>query len=106
MHNSQEVANVIKALAKERNISIGKMLAELGLSINTMSSMQSGGFYPRVESLTKIADYLGVSVDYLLGRDLSLPHEDARLISLMKTLTAEEKSALENFINYLIKKRK
>ncbi len=106
MYNSQEVANVIKALAKERNITIGKMLSDLDLSINTMSSMQSGGFYPRVESLAKIADYLGVSVDCLLGRDLSPAPEDARLISLIKTLTAEEKSALENFINYLLKKRK
>ena len=45
MYNSQEVANVIKALAKERNISIGKMLAELGLSINTMSPAPIGLYY-------------------------------------------------------------
>ncbi len=44
------------------------MLADCGLSVNTLSSMQAGGFYPRLEAIAKIADYLDCSVDYLLGR--------------------------------------
>ena len=68
MHNSQEVANVIKSLAKSKKITIGKMLSDCSLSVNTLSSMQSGGYYPRLEAIAKIADYLDCSVDYLLGR--------------------------------------
>ena len=68
MHNSQELANIIKKTAKSKNIAVGKMLADCGLSINTLSSMQSGGYYPRLEAIAKIADYLDCSVDYLLGR--------------------------------------
>ena len=68
MYNSQEVANVIKSLAKSKKIAIGTMLSECNLSKNTLSSMQSGGYLPRVETLIKIADYLNCSVDYLLGR--------------------------------------
>lgn len=68
MNNSQEVATTIKVLAKEKKITIKQMLSECELSINTLSSMQSGGYYPRVEALAKIADYLDCSVDYLLGR--------------------------------------
>lgn len=68
MKNSQEVAKTIKLLAKQNKIAVGKMLSDCGLSINTLSSMQSGGFYPRVEAIVKIADYLDCSVDYLLGR--------------------------------------
>lgn len=68
MHNSQEVANSIKTLAKARKVTIGKMLSDCSLSINTLSSMQSGGYYPRLEAICKIADYLDCSVDYLLGR--------------------------------------
>lgn len=68
MNNSQEVANLIKALAKSKKIAIGKMLSDCSLSVNTLSSMQAGGYYPRLEALTKIADYLDCSVDYLLGR--------------------------------------
>jgi len=68
MHNSQEVAITIKALAKQNKITIKELLSEFNLSINTLSSMQSGGFYPRIEAIVKIADYLDCSVDYLLGR--------------------------------------
>ena len=68
IHTSQEVANLIKALAKSKKIAVGKMLADCGLSVNTLSSMQAGGFYPRLEAIAKIADYLDCSVDYLLGR--------------------------------------
>ena len=68
MNNSQEVANLIKALTKSKKIAIGKMLSDCSLSVNTLSSMQAGGYYPRLEALAKIADYLDCSVDYLLGR--------------------------------------
>lgn len=68
MNNSQEIANKIKLLAKERKITIGKMLSDCDLSVNTLSSMQSGGYYPRLEAIAHIADYLDCSVDYLLGR--------------------------------------
>lgn len=68
MNNSQEVANTIKALAKSKKIAVGKMLSDCSLSVNTLSSMQSGGYYPRLEAIARIADYLDCSVDYLLGR--------------------------------------
>ena len=68
MKNPQEIADTIKKLAKAKKITIGKMLADCELGVNTISSMQAGGFFPRLESINKIADYLGVSVDYLLGR--------------------------------------
>lgn len=78
--------------------------AEIGLS-NAAYSKWDEKSVPHRATLLKIADYFGVPADTLLEGEGN-PPEDARLISLMKTLTAEEKSALENFINYLIKKRK
>ena len=68
MHNSQEVSNTIKSYAKSKKIATGKMLSDCELSKNTLSSMQSGGYLPRAETLARIADYLDCSVDYLLGR--------------------------------------
>lgn len=97
----------IETLLKENGISKKKMLADLGLSINSFTNWSKRGTIPSAKVLDEIANYFGVSVDYLLEKssDTNSP-EDAHLISLMKTLTAEEKSALENFINYLLKKRK
>ena len=68
MYNSQEVANKIKTVAKAQSVTIGQMPSDCSLGVNTLSSMQSGGYYPRLEAICKIADYLNVSVDYLLGR--------------------------------------
>ena len=68
MHNSQEIANTIKRYCKIKKITIGKLLAACNLSVNTLSSMQSGGYYPRLEAIAKIADYLDCSIDYLMGR--------------------------------------
>lgn len=78
--------------------------AEIGLS-NAAYSKWDENSVPHRATLLKIADYFGVSVDTLLEGESTSP-EDAHLISLIKTLTAEEKSALENFINYLLMKRK
>lgn len=68
MKTSQELAVTIKEIAKSKKIAIGEMLHDCGLSINTLSTMQSGGYFPRLEAIAKIADYLDCSVDYLLGR--------------------------------------
>ena len=68
MQISQSVAKTIKDRAKKSNIPIGQMLTECGLSKNALSSMQSGGYFPRIENLIKIANCLDCSIDYLLGR--------------------------------------
>lgn len=40
---------------------------QVGVSSSTVTSWKNGGI-PNGETLLKLADYLGVSVDYLLGR--------------------------------------
>jgi len=68
MITALELANTIKAFAKTKDVAVGRMLSDCDLSVNTLSSMKSGGYFPRLEAITKIADYLDCSVDYLLGR--------------------------------------
>jgi len=72
MRNPKEIALKIKQIAKEKEIFIKTMLSDCELSVNTLSSMQSRGTFPSLETISKIADYLGVSTDYLLGRDVSI----------------------------------
>ena len=69
MNNPQLTADEIKKLAKQKNVSISKLLLDCGLNKNALYTMQNSGYYPRVEALIKIADYLECSVDYLLGRN-------------------------------------
>ena len=66
MYNSQDVAQSIKKMSKDKNITIKKLLEDVGLGFNTMSNMKTSR--PKADNLAKIADYLDCSVDYLLGR--------------------------------------
>lgn len=71
MQNNQKpqyTADLIKSLAKERNVSVSKLLSDCELNKNAIFTMQSSGYFPRIEALIKIADYLDVSIDYLLNR--------------------------------------
>ena len=67
LYKSTNVAEIIKKTAKVKNIQLKDMLIELELNKNTLSNMYKGSML-KGDSLARIADYLDVSVDYLLGR--------------------------------------
>ena len=67
MYNSQEIAQRIKFMAKEKRVSVAQLLIECGLGKNTIVKMGNGTDILS-QNLAKIADYLEISVDYLLGR--------------------------------------
>lgn len=68
MYDTQNIAFVIKKTAKEKDISIKQLLDDCQLNINTISELSKGKQISYL-SFAKIADYLDVSVDYLLGRE-------------------------------------
>lgn len=57
---------IINQLCKERKISITKLCEMVTNSSGNLATWKKG--YMRSDYLQKIADYFGVSVDYLLGR--------------------------------------
>jgi len=69
MYKTNEAVSRIKEEAKKKGIKISDMLISCDLNINTLSSMNNRGSWIQANSLAKIADYLDVSVDYLLGRE-------------------------------------
>ena len=80
---TQNVANNIRSLLKIKNINMKVMLSDIGLGINTISELSKGKQLSCI-SLAKIADYLDVSVDYLLGRT-NIPDVSVEYISDNKT---------------------
>lgn len=54
---------------KEKNKKQIDLANYLGISKSTMSLYASGKREPDVATLIRIADYFGVSVDYLIGHD-------------------------------------
>ncbi|AUB53022.1 helix-turn-helix domain-containing protein [Enterococcus mundtii] len=57
----------IKELAKKRDLSIKELSSRVGFGPSTIYKWKTQE--PKSEYLKKVADYLGVSTDYLLGRD-------------------------------------
>ncbi len=58
----------IKELRKARKISQLKMALDLNTNQNTISRYETGEREPSISDLIKIADYFGVSIDYLVER--------------------------------------
>lgn len=105
MNNSQEIAERIRKIAKQQGKSITEMLKCCELSKNALSSMQAGNL-PRIENLAKIADYLGTSIDYLLGRSAGsgMPGLE-KLCASLADLTDEEAEAVALYSEFLQWKR-
>ena len=81
MHSQQEVANTIKEVAKQKKIPLKTMLSECGLGVNLISQLANGQAVTYV-NIAKIADYLDVSIDYLLGRSqITCAAEDERRLN-------------------------
>ncbi len=93
-------------LCIKQNTKPNPVAKDLGISSGVLTKWKSGGI-PNGETLSKIADYFGVSVDYLLGRtDEALPgtkkqaaetgslsNEDIteQVISLFRQMNARER---------------
>lgn len=58
----------LKEIRKKRNISQLKLALDLNMNQNTISRYENSERQADYETLVKFADYFGVSLDYLLGR--------------------------------------
>ena len=60
--------DIYNNLVQERQITDYRIAKDLKLSYSRVSNWRNGHVLPSVENLLKLADYFGVSTDYLLGR--------------------------------------
>ena len=67
MYNNSEIAQKIKDITKKKGISLKHLLDDCNLNINYISEFSKGKDITG-NNLFIIAEYLDVSIDYLLGR--------------------------------------
>lgn len=60
--------DIFVELLQKRGITPYRVAKETGISQGLMVEYKSGKKLPTLQNITKIADYLDCSVDYLLGR--------------------------------------
>lgn len=71
------IVDRIRVLANKKNMSLPDLEITLGLGNGTISRWKTSS--PNSDKLTKIADYFGVSTDYLLGRSDDENNDDPDL---------------------------
>ncbi len=59
----------IRELRIDKGLSQVELAAELGFRKQKISDWENGKLEANFDMLVKIADYFGVSIDYLLGRE-------------------------------------
>lgn len=100
----------MKELRKERNLTQEDISKMSGVAKQTISNWENNLTQPPFDILTKLANYFGVSVDYLLGNDINSLNtidkvnqalREAGLVNSDETLKEEEiKLALEQARQY------
>ena len=63
-------------LCKKNGIKVGRLEREIKIANGTIGSWTEKT-YPNSQTITLIADYFGVSTDWLLGREMNVGEDDA-----------------------------
>lgn len=90
---------IIKELRTKANLTQTQLADELHVAQSTLALWENGNRQPSHEILIKLADYFGVSVDELLGREDTIFTDDDFSNGVFKTkkvsITADEEEMLD-----------
>jgi transcriptional regulator with XRE-family HTH domain len=64
---NKQISQILEAILEEKNIKQKELAAEIGVTEVTISRYLNGNRKPHSDIIIKMAEYLGVSTDYLLG---------------------------------------
>ncbi|MBR2181532.1 MAG: helix-turn-helix transcriptional regulator, partial [Oscillospiraceae bacterium] len=80
----------LKKLRENKGISQSQLASDLGISQGTVGNWESGIREPSFETISKLAKYFNVSVDYLLGRsdELTSSSSNAKKIPVLGNVAA------------------
>ena len=98
------MTNRIRQLRKELHMTQIRLSIELEISQETVSSYESGKYYPSFPVLVKMAGILNTSIDYMMGlsdvrhpQPSDLPHNADVLLHLYAAL---DKTKQEKLLSY------
>jgi len=109
--------NRITELRKNKKISQKELGELLGVAQNTVCNWENGRREPEYEMLLKLANFFGVSTDYLLGNsdsesspcdissDSAADSEKARLLEQFSRLSESEMQEALDYIRFQLSRR-
>ncbi len=96
----------LRELRKEKGISLKELGSVVNVAESTMSLYENGKRQPDYETLLKLAEYFGVTVDYLLRGDNEterLPEELVILNRNAKKMSPEKRKKLLEMARVMFK---
>ena len=101
--------NIVRArleiLLKIKGYSLQDLANKSGLPLDTVKNLYYGRIdNPKIETLISIADALGVSLDYLVGR-LDYADNELKHLTILGTLDTDTKEIIELIVRRAINKR-
>ena len=103
--------DTFKRLCDERGISCNKAATNIGLSNATATKWKKTGATPSGETLSKIATYFNVPIEYLLGNEDNPPaHDilddvDIAFYGNYKELSEDEKNTVRDLVRVMRERR-
>lgn len=61
---------IFERLLNERGVTAYRVAKETGVTTSTLTNWKKGNYTPKQDKLQKIADYFGVSIDYLMNGEV------------------------------------
>ena len=95
-----ETKDILKSLRKSNGYStMQEFCAAADISFSTYQNYESGKRVPTAEILVKLADFYGVTTDYLLGRpDAKAPADLIRAVAAERQLTSAQQGILAAYL--------
>lgn len=91
----------LTALCKSKGVSLWKLEKTLGFGNATLSKWMIAS--PGIDKVQRVADYFGVSVDYLLDRggDIKLSADSKLVAVTFDNLTPEKQELVKKYVDML-----
>ena len=90
----------VESILKEKRLTQKELAEDLGLRRPTLSDWKKNGAVPAADICLRIAEYLGVSVEWLVtGKESALTSEEKTLLKQWKILTPDQKDTLRTLLN-------
>lgn len=89
----------LQSLRKSKCLTQDEFSEIIGVKLTTYQKYERDVISPTYETLIKIADFYGVTTDYLLGRNVEKEHDVITLLSIKHRLTENEKKLLQAYFD-------
>ena len=107
-----DFAQRLRELRKDNNISQKRLSNFLNFGYTAIANYESGRNQPSLDTVKKIAQFFGVTVDYLIGgsdyprSEKDITEKEEELLMIFRRINDEERDALLKVVNLMFRENK